>query len=81
MLPRDRRIEWGVCNHGGDLRPLLDKIIDAGGHVAIGLGDFHYATPTTMTNAALITEVAERAVARGRAVAGPRETRAILEMT
>jgi 3-keto-5-aminohexanoate cleavage enzyme len=84
MLPKDKNIEWGVCNHGGDLLPLVDKIIGDGGHVAIGLGDFPYATSVGIagqpTNADLIAKVADRAHALGRAVAQPADVRAVLRM-
>lgn len=81
MLPRERRIEWAVCNHGGDLMPLVDPVIDAGGHIAIGLGDFPYADPHPLTNAALIERVAARAAAAGRPLAEPADVRAMLAMT
>ena len=80
MLPDDRKIEWNVCNHGGDLLPLVDKIITSGGHIAIGLGDYPYAELGQPTNADIIAKVADRARALGREVASPADTRAILEM-
>jgi 3-keto-5-aminohexanoate cleavage enzyme len=81
MLPSDRRIEWAVCNHGGDLMPLVDKIILDGGHVAIGLGDYPYTNLGQPSNAELVSHVAARAVALGRGVAEPAEVRAMLDMT
>ena len=81
MLPPDRNIEWSVCNHGGNLLTLLDKIITEGGHIAIGLGDYPHTELGQPTNAELIARVAERARALGREVASPAETRAILGMT
>jgi uncharacterized protein (DUF849 family) len=81
MLPADRNIEWGVCNHGGDLLPLVDKIITEGGHIAIGLGDHPYSELGQPTNADVIAHVAERAKALGREVASPQDTRSILAMS
>jgi len=80
MLPAGRRIEWAVCNHGGSLLPLVDTIIEAGGHISIGLGDYPYADPQPLTNAALIERVAARAAAAGRAIAEPADVRAMLGM-
>jgi 3-keto-5-aminohexanoate cleavage enzyme len=80
MLPSDRRIEWGVCNHGGNLLPLVDKIITGGGHISIGLGDYPYTELGQPTNADLIGHVADRARALGREVATPDEVRTLLEM-
>lgn len=80
MLPTDRNIEWAVCNHGGDLLPLVDKIIGEGGHIAIGLGDYPYASIRPMKNAELVSHVADRAAAAGRQVADPKCVRDHFEM-
>ncbi|MFT4564338.1 MAG: 3-keto-5-aminohexanoate cleavage enzyme [Gammaproteobacteria bacterium] len=80
MLPRDRRIEWAVCNHGGDLMPLVDKIIVEGGHIAIGLGDYPYSNLGQPTNAELVKHVATRAAALGREIATPADARTMLDM-
>lgn len=80
MLPRDRKIEWAVCNHGGDLLPLTDKIIGDGGHVSIGLGDYAYTDNGPITNAEIVAHVADRASVAGRAIAEPLSVRANLDM-
>ena len=80
FVPEDRRIEWAVCNFGGDMLPLVEKIIAAGGHVSIGLGDYPYDELGQPSNADLVRRVSEQARAMGREVATPEETRAILEM-
>ncbi|MFT4584759.1 MAG: 3-keto-5-aminohexanoate cleavage enzyme [Gammaproteobacteria bacterium] len=80
MLPSDRHIEWAVCNHGGDIRLLTDKIITAGGHIAVGLGDYPCNDNGQPDNAALVAEVATRAQALGREVATPAEVRQMLVM-
>jgi uncharacterized protein (DUF849 family) len=80
MLPRDRKIEWAVCNHGGDMLPLVDKVIGEGGHIAIGLGDHSYAKNEPMNNAELIAQVANRAAAAGRPLTDPQTVRAQLKM-
>ena len=80
QLPNDRGLHWSVCNFGGEMLGLVDKIIAAGGHIAIGLGDHHYEEAGCPSNAELIAKVAARAQALGRDVATPDETREILAM-
>jgi 3-keto-5-aminohexanoate cleavage enzyme len=80
MLPDDRHIEWAVCNHGGDIRGLADKIIDEGGHIALGLGDYPCSESGLPDNAALVAEVAARAAVLGRDVASPDDVRQLLAM-
>ena len=80
LLPGNVAIEWGALNYGGSLLPLAEKIITAGGHIAIGLGDHPYAELGAPTNAALIAEVAKIARRLGREIATPAETRAMLAM-
>jgi len=73
--PEDLRCTWGVLCFGGSLLPVLDAIIDRGGHVAIGLGDYAYPELGTPSNADIVASVAERARSRGREVATPDELR------
>jgi uncharacterized protein (DUF849 family) len=78
FLPEDKNIHWSVCNYNGDLLRLTEKIILAGGHISIGLGDYAYTQLGTPTNADLIARVAEQAKFLGRDVATLDETRGIL---
>ena len=84
FLPKDRRFVWTVVNYKGDLFQLTEKIIRAGGHISIGLGDFPYTDMTKEkgppTNADVIARVVEQARALGRESATVEETRAILKM-
>jgi 3-keto-5-aminohexanoate cleavage enzyme len=80
QVPDDPGLLWSVCNYGGEMLSLVDKIITAGGHIAIGLGDHHYDEIGCPSNAELIARVADRAQSLGRDVATPDETRAILAM-
>ena len=80
QLPDDPGLHWSVCNFGGEMLGLVDKIIAAGGHIAIGLGDHHYGAFGCPSNAELIARVAARARALGRDVATPQETREMLAM-
>ena len=80
VLPKERRLVWTVGNVGGDLLPLTEKIVRAGGHISIGLGDYPFAEYGTPTNAELIRRVAKQAEALGRPCATPAEARQILQM-
>lgn len=80
ILPKDVPIEWTVLNGGGNLLPLAEKIISAGGHVSAGLGDHPYTEFGQPTNAQVIEKFAEIARKHGRGVATPAEARDILGM-
>jgi len=80
VLPKQMNAVWGALNYGGNLLPLAEKIITAGGHIAVGLGDYPYTELGAPTNAQLISEFVKIAKRLGRAVATPDETRAILRM-
>ncbi len=81
FLPADRRVEWTVVNFGGNLFSLAAAIIAQGGHISIGLGDYHYPELGQPTNADLVRRIAEIARELGREVATPAEAKAILAMT
>jgi 3-keto-5-aminohexanoate cleavage enzyme len=78
FLPQGVPVEWTVCNYGGNLLPLVAQAITQGGHVSIGLGDYHYNELGTPTNAELVARVADIARSVGREVASPAEARSIL---
>lgn len=78
FLPQQVPVEWTVCNYGGNLLPLVSQAIAQGGHVSIGLGDFHYDQLGAPTNAQLVERVARIAREYGREVATPAEARQIL---
>lgn len=79
FLPKDVPVAWAVTYIGGRLHDsLLDRIILAGGHLQVGLGDYPYADRGCPTNADVIAGVAGRAKALGRIVASPEDTRRIL---
>ena len=80
FLPKDKQIEWTVCNFNGDLLLLTEKIIKEGGHISIGLGDYPYAEYGSPKNAELVRKVREQSLALGREVATLEETRDILGM-
>lgn len=78
FLPAGVPVEWTVCNYGGNLLPLVAQAISQGGHVSIGLGDYHYNELGTPNNAELVARVADIARSLGREVATPSEARQIL---
>ncbi len=82
FIPKDRNIHWTAMNHGGDLLPLVPKIISEGGHVSIGLGDWAYtdviAKVSTPTNAQVIDEVSTLSRSENREVATPGEAAQML---
>ena len=80
FLPKDQNILWSAMNYKGNLFLLTEKVIKSGGHISIGLGDYHYPEFGKPTNADLIEKVVEQARAYGREVATVDETRAILKM-
>lgn len=80
FLPKDQNILWSAMNYKGNLFLLTEKVIKSGGHISIGLGDYHYPELGKPTNADLIEKVVEQARAYGREVATVDETRAILKM-
>lgn len=80
FLPRGRPIEWAVMNLHGSMLPLAGKIIREGGHIQIGIGDYHYTEVGAPTNAELVGQIAEAARRLGREVATPGEARSILRL-
>lgn len=80
FLPKDCRVVWTAVNYKGNLLLLTERIIEAGGHVSIGLGDYPFTELGQPTNAEVIAKVVEQARALGREPATVEETREILEM-
>lgn len=80
FLPKGRKVVWTVVNYKGDLFLLTEKIIKAGGHISIGLGDYPYTEYGQPTNADIIAKVVSQARALGREPASVEETREILDM-
>ncbi len=78
FIPEDVPVEWTVCNYGGNLLPLVAQAISQGGHIAIGIGDYHYNEIGEPTNAELVERVVRIAREFGREVATPAEARQIL---
>ncbi len=80
FLPEGKDCEWTVVNFGGNLFALAGAIIQLGGHISIGLGDYTYSELGQPTNAELVRRIAVMAKELGREVATPEEAKAILGM-
>lgn len=73
-------VEWFVMCYGHSIWELAPAAIDAGGHVRVGLGQYHpwnWPDPTgeTPTNAEQVARVAALAKSKGRELATPADTR------
>lgn len=71
---------WLAMCTNGDAMPLAAWAITLGGHVAIGLGDYHYDRFGAPHHGELIEKVASLARTLGRPVATPDQTREILKL-
>lgn len=80
FVPADVPVHWTVCNYGGNLLPLVAQAIAQGGHISIGLGDYHYNEIGEPRNAELVERVVRIAREFGREVATPQEARQMLGM-
>ncbi|MBV9559803.1 MAG: 3-keto-5-aminohexanoate cleavage protein, partial [Bradyrhizobium sp.] len=78
FLPSNVACEWTVTLGGGSILPLAEQVIAQGGHICIGLGDYHFGELGTPTNAELVARLKAIAAEVGREVATPAETKAML---
>ncbi len=77
FLPR-ADLPWFALCAGGNILPMIEPVIERGGHLSFGLGDWPYPELGQPTNAELTRAVAKRAKELGVETAGPREARSIL---
>lgn len=78
LLPSGIRTVWTAFNAGGNLFPLLGAVIQLGGNVSIGLGDYDYPELGQPSNADLVRRCVDLARECGREIASPAEARTIL---
>lgn len=71
---------WTVCCFGGNLFKVADYVLEKGGHIAVGIGDYPYPELGFPTNAQLVAEVKKRAAKYGKIPATPKEARQILKL-
>lgn len=75
------QVEWTACNFGGSLLSIADLIIEQGGHVSIGLGDYPYNEGgSSKTNADLIRCIVDKSKKIGRPIASPLDAKRLLGM-
>lgn len=74
-------VQWSVMINGTNFFPLLPEIVEAGGHVSIGLGDYPYPELGAPTNADLVRSVVDYARGAGREIASAAEVRNLLAIT
>lgn|GEM_PF-502957 len=79
-LFHNEALVWSPLTYGGNQFPLNLQALTLGGHIRIGIGDYHYAEWGHPTNAALVERVVAMARALGREPATPDEARAIMGM-
>jgi 3-keto-5-aminohexanoate cleavage enzyme len=80
FLPKGFKYEWSVNNKVGNLFGPAAVALEAGGHVAIGLGDYPYPELGTPTNDELVKRIADMAEGFGREPATPQEAKKMLGM-
>ena len=78
FIPETDKWQWSVMSYGGNLFPIAAAAMERGGHVSIGLGDYHYREMELPTNARLVARLAQLARDMGREVATPAEAREML---
>jgi len=81
FLPNATNLEWIVSAHRGNVLAVAAAAIERGGHVAIGVGDYHYRELGLPTNAQLVARIADLARSLGREIASPDDARRMLGMT
>ena len=78
FIPETPNWQWAVMSYGGNLFPVAAAAMERGGHVSIGLGDYHYREMEMPTNARIVARIAQMARETGREVATPAEAREML---
>jgi len=74
------RVVWFASCFGGDVIPLAPYAVGMGGHIRVGLEDFHYSEDGQLTNVQIVERAAAIVRAMGCEVATPEETQAMLEI-
>ncbi len=85
FLPEGRAVHWSVLTYGSNALSLLGAAVEAGGHVALGLGDWPYLELSGSGgrppgNAEVVAAAAAMVRALGREVATPRQAREMLAL-
>jgi uncharacterized protein (DUF849 family) len=80
FFPVKRMWPWSVLGVSSNLLLLVGAVIERGGHIAIGLGDYHYPELGFPTNAQLVARVAQLIREMGQQIATPTEVRKMLAL-
>ena len=78
VLPRSVPVVWSANAYAANLLALASTVLDAGGHLALGIGDHPYTELDTPTNAEPVRHAAVLARRHGRDLASPAEAKQIL---
>ena len=82
FFPRDSGWNWTVLASWTSLFTVAHTVLERGGNLSIGLGDYHYREGDyEPTNAQLVERAVRVAAEVGRKPAAPAETRALLRLT
>jgi 3-keto-5-aminohexanoate cleavage enzyme len=76
----DGKCYWTVNCLGGNLLSVAQYVLDQGGNIAIGIGDYHYGELGSPTNEELIRKIVEMARACKRQIASPAEVKEMLQI-
>jgi uncharacterized protein (DUF849 family) len=79
FFPPNSNWQWSAHSHANTFA-IAAAAIEAGGHAAIGLGDYHYPELGSPTNGQLVARLADMAHWMGREVATAAEAREMLGM-
>ncbi len=80
FLP-DAGLPWLALCAGSTGLPLIEAVVERGGHLSFGLGDWPYPELGTPRNAEVVAEVVRRVRAAGGEPASPAEARELLGLT
>ncbi|CAB5011016.1 MAG: 3-keto-5-aminohexanoate cleavage protein [Actinobacteria bacterium] len=75
FLPDHPDLHWTYSAVGANALSLVHAAVESGGHVSIGVGDYHYNELGAPTNADLVAEVVRMVRSVGREPATPAEVR------
>lgn len=81
FLPGGGALPWLALCAGGSALPLIESVVERGGHLSFGLGDWPYPELGLPSNAELVDHVVERIRAAGGEPASPAEARDILGLS
>ncbi|MGP3534156.1 3-keto-5-aminohexanoate cleavage protein [Microbacterium sp. RD1] len=81
LVPEKLSGEWSVTVFADDLFQIAPEVLEHGGHISIGIGDYAYPERGLPTNQELALAVVELAREYGRELATPEEAREMLGMT